>query len=141
MKRGSRCSGPTPTTRVQTMSALCRYGSAQGRHASLPLWHRRCGTAWNKASQFAHLASTTAAFATPADHFCSALTEGTRPHAILLSPSCSVCAQRVRMIGGCPVAQGTFGRYNDLFLVDTGAGGVDVIFNKRGVRAFAYFKM
>jgi hypothetical protein len=78
-------------------------------------------------------------FATPADHFSSALTEGTRPRALLLNPVCFVCAQRVRMIGGCPVAQGTFGRYNDLFLVDTGAGGVDVIFNKRGVRAFAPF--
>ena len=41
--------------------------------------------------------------------------------------------QRVQMIGGCPVARGTFGRYSDLFLVDTGAAGVDLIFNKRGV--------
>jgi hypothetical protein len=59
-----------------------------------------------------------------------------RPDTYDPSPDDVSLMQRVRMIGGCPVAQGTFGRYNDLFLVDTGAGGVDVIFNKRGVAKY-----
>lgn len=67
---------------------------------------------------------------------CHAFAGVLLPAPALALPPCRVSRvlQRVQMIGGCPVARGTFGRYSDLFLVDTGAGGVDLIFNKRGVR-------